>query len=51
MTFFAKQFKSMLEEKKAGKTVGPRGKAVKRMSHLNNLPLPSQTLLFVHTKN
>ena len=28
--FFAKQFKSVLEEKKAGKTVGPRGKAVER---------------------
>lgn len=29
-TFFAKQFKSVLEEKKAGKTAGPRGKAVER---------------------
>jgi len=29
-TFFAKQFQTVLEEKKAGKTVGPRGKAAER---------------------
>lgn len=29
-TFFAKQFKSALEKKKAGKTVHPRGNAVER---------------------